>query len=88
MVSEEILNKIAEITAKDPARSGLLAELKKDFPDMIFRTDSDDNITGTEPVRTGDDFALYLIDTGNHCHTLTRDREAASGVLIGLFTED
>jgi hypothetical protein len=85
MITTELLNSITTTIGDNIPDLALKEKLKSNFPDILIKLEDDDNISGIDPVYSGNTYNLYFIDTGNHCHTLTRNSEAATGILIGII---
>ncbi|MGR8933403.1 MAG: DUF6129 family protein [Gammaproteobacteria bacterium] len=77
----------AEITAAGVAES-TVAALRQSHPDMHFTYCMDDDIPNNTPVVSAEKFNLYLIDGREHCLCLTRDYDAATGLVIAEILDD
>jgi len=58
-----------------------VAVLRERFPTVKFIRLGAESMEG-RAVRSGADFALYLLDTREHCPVLTDDPGAASAVVV------
>lgn len=72
----------------DPAAPDLAARLRAQFPGLSFTVCADDDIIGGRPVLARDGFNLYLVDGSSHCMSLTRDADAACGVVVAEVTAE
>lgn len=71
------------------ARPGIDAELRDAFPGVLFSVCSDNDIPSRiKPIANGEGFALYGINTSDHCAALTTQLEAAGGIAIALVDDD
>jgi hypothetical protein len=52
------------------------------YPGVYFTHCLDDDINDIEPVLRGAGFNLYLVDGRQHCLRLTKDLQAATGVVL------
>ena len=59
-----------------------VAALRTQFSGCHFTFCMDDDIVAAKPVLQRPSFNLYLVDSRNHCSTLTQDFATASGVVI------
>lgn len=76
---------VAEVSARLselPLEEGCLGTLRKEWPDVRFTYCNEDLIHGAKAVCEGAGFSLYLIDTSQHCLSLTTSFERAGGILV------
>ena len=66
----------------DPAAPGLASQLRQRYPGLLFTVCSDDDVGEVPPITENPDFNLYLVDGSGHCLSLTRELDAAVGVVI------
>ena len=88
MIQQELIDQILDRATKEGVSRELLSTLKEENPALLFQSEDDDNLMESKPVASTDTFHLYLIDTQEHCLTLTRDLERAGGFLFGIRGED
>ncbi|MDD2893244.1 MAG: DUF6129 family protein [Halothiobacillaceae bacterium] len=82
---EEISHAVASIGMADD----LLLRLRADYPELRFSQCSEDDIPARlQPVLASEGFDLYLMDTREHCITLSNDLDTASGVVIAWRNDD
>ena len=63
-------------------RVTLFPEFKKEFPGVsIIRCDAFDMRDET-PIKSLTGYDLYLVDTRDHCVRITKDAQAATGVVV------
>ncbi|MBS1155161.1 MAG: hypothetical protein H6R07_1085 [Proteobacteria bacterium] len=86
-MTPELIQQICSALADGNARRpGIDRELRAVFPGLAFSVCDDNDIPSRiRPLTTGEDFALYGIDTGGHCAALTSDIESAGGLAIALI---
>ena len=63
-------------------RLSLIHILRRIYPSVYFASCLDDDITTVEPVVSGADFNVYLVDGRQTCLHLTADTQAATGVVL------
>ncbi len=88
MLTDEQLH---AITARALGRiddAALTAELRREFPGLIFTVCSDDDVIGVDPVVERGDFNVYLVSGSEHCLGLTRDMASAAGVVLAAKFDD
>ncbi|MGB5834375.1 MAG: DUF6129 family protein [Thiohalocapsa sp.] len=89
MISDEFLDQVIAMISRAGLSQASVAALRDAFPDQHFTYCLEDDIgAGVEPFRESNGFNLYLVDGHNHCLTLTRDTEAATGLVLAEVTED
>lgn len=82
----EICTMLADGTAQTPQVAALLREA---FPGTPFSVCSDNDIPSRiRPLATGEGFALYGLNTTEHCAALTSASEHADGIVIGLTDDE
>ena len=86
-MTPELIQQVCSALADGNARRpGVDRELREAFPGLAFSVCDDNDIPSRiRPLTTGEDFALYGIDTGGHCAALTSDIESAGGLAIALI---
>ncbi|MFY9327022.1 MAG: DUF6129 family protein [Georgfuchsia sp.] len=63
--------------------------LRRQFPGVPITVCSDDDIPARLAAALETDHArFYYIDASEHCVKLSNDAESASGIVVGLFSED
>ncbi len=88
VLSHALLETIAQSVASHAASADLLARLRADYPGLYFNQCCDDDIPARlQPVRAAEGFDLYLLDTREHCSSLTADIDTASGVVIAWHSD-
>ena len=83
MISQQQLERISELVTRESViESGSVERLRGEFPDIHFTYCMDDDVFAALPVLEQERFNLYLVDSRNHCISLTQDREIATGILV------
>lgn len=83
MISQETLTEIAnEINAAGQVDDSVIGSLRKTFEGVHFTYCSDDDISDITPVMEQEMFNLYLINGHDHCLVMTKDFNAATGVVV------
>jgi hypothetical protein len=83
MISQEQIEQIGElVTQASVLESGCVNLLRSQFPDIHFTYCMDDDVYAALPVLERKRFNLYLVDSRDHCLSLTRDSEIATGVVV------
>ncbi|OYY75356.1 MAG: hypothetical protein B7Y40_00010 [Gammaproteobacteria bacterium 28-57-27] len=93
VLSQERLDEISHAISQAQASIGmaddLLLRLRADYPELRFSQCSEDDIPARlQPVLAAEGFDLYLMDTREHCITLSNDLDTASGVVIAWRNDD
>jgi hypothetical protein len=92
MIAAGVIERVADsVAAADPRLSDfdLQGRLRAEFDGLRVVVCSDDDVSpGLAPVHGNARCNLYFLDTGEHCVKLTRDAEAASGLVVGLVSAD
>jgi len=78
MIEQTLVERISAQVADHAVKADALAALRSAYPQIHFTYCMDDDV----PVIEAEGFNLYLVDGSDHCMQLTRDYEAATGVLI------
>ncbi|MEJ2693105.1 MAG: DUF6129 family protein [Candidatus Thiodiazotropha sp.] len=82
MIAQAEIDRVAELLSEAALDDGSIDRLRSHFPNIHFTCCMDDDVCGVAPRLGGEGFNLYLIDSRDHCLTLTQDREIASGILV------
>ena len=87
-LSPALLEEIRQWIASAPDQDELLPKLRVAYPALRFSQCSEDDIPPRlPPAISAPGFDLYLMDTREHCISLTRDAAIASGVVIAWRVE-
>ena len=87
MITPGLLNEVALRLQRDGCSEATVAALRAAHDKVHFTLCSDDDIAAGKAVFHTDDFALYLVDAGSHCPTLTDDPQGASGIIVATIEE-
>jgi hypothetical protein len=88
MITPQLLQNIAAAVDAYSLNESVVALLRGQFPGIHFTYCMEDDIPNHEPVLAGNGFNLYLVDGREHCLSLTRHFEDASGIVIAEILED
>lgn len=91
MIAAGVLEGLAAaVEAADPRLSDfdLQTRLRAGFDGLRVVVCNDDDVPANLPPALGNARCnLYYLDAGEHCVKLTREAEAASGLVVGLLGE-
>lgn len=77
------------LTAGLLQRADMERQLRAAHPGVPFSMCSDNDIPSRlKPLATGEGFALYGLNTSEHCAALTSQLDAADGIVIGIVDND
>lgn len=82
MITPQQLRDIARLAETDGVSDALIKRLRGIYPGMHFTRCLDDEINNCDPVQEGAHCNLYLVDARCHCLRLTKEMEAANGVVL------
>ena len=89
MITQELTETIAQqLTEMGISEQGV-SQLRQQYPNIHFTYCLDDeiNLQG-QPVLENPAFNVYLVNGHNHCFCLTRDYEAATGLVFAEILEE
>jgi hypothetical protein len=88
MITDTFLDQITTVVSRAGLSADSVAALRDAFPDLHFTYCLDDDIgVGIEPVRSTEDFNLYLVNGSDHCVRFTPNLEAATGLVLAEVDE-
>jgi hypothetical protein len=89
-MTEDFLATVCAALANGNAlRPGIDRELREAFPGTPFTVCSDNDIPSRlKPLTQGEGFALYGVNTSDHCAALTGDIESATGLAIAITDDE
>lgn len=82
MIEPEIVDQIAKFVAQQHLNEATLIQLRQTYPSIHFTYCSDDDIHSARPVVEHAEFNIYLVNTSEHCFTLTPNFEQATGMVL------
>ena len=88
MIAQAELNAVAEYVTEHGLSEAVVAALREKFTDRHFTWCTEDDINTGSPVLEKDTFAIYLVNSHDHCSVLTNDMESASGYVLAEIIED
>jgi Family of unknown function (DUF6129) len=81
-------NSITLLVEQQGLSETLIEALRERFPGRHFTYCMDDDISVGRPVIERRGFRLYLVDSRDHCSSLTTDADHASGVVLAEVITD
>jgi len=88
MIAAAELDAILQWVDEKGLSEQVIAELREKFPGKHFTYCMDDDINGGKPYAERDAYAVYLVDSSDHCSCLTSDPESASGIVLAEIDAD
>ena len=89
MITAPTLEALAQAAGGRAPDEALLAELRRQWPDLRLTLCSDNDVPARlPPALEGESFNLYLVNGSEHCLSLTNDPEVAIGVVLAWRDED
>ena len=88
MIASNELDAVVALIEQKGLSEMLLGELRTQYPGKHFTYCMDDDITTGKPVVERDNFAVYLVDSSDHCSCLTTDLDSASGMVLAEIITD
>jgi len=90
MIEAETLEKIANTAASlGELNEAAFASLQQSWPNVRITLCNDDDMPPRlSPALQGEKFNLYLVNSSEHCLSLTDDPQQAIGVVIAEVDED
>ncbi len=83
MISQQQLDQVSDLISRGAVlETGSVDSLRGQFPDIHFTYCMDDDVYAALPVMQHERFNLYLVDSREHCLSLTQDREIATGIVV------
>ena len=82
MIDQQEIDSIANYVSEQGLSEDVLVALRKQYPGKHFTWCMDDDINSDHPVVQREDFAIYLVDSSDHCSKLTSDPASASGYVL------
>ena len=82
MISAQQLAIIVDYVDVNGLNESVLSNLRGAFPGCHFTFCMDDDVSFSKPWAMRETFNVYLVDSRNHCSSLTDDVGAASGVVL------
>jgi len=81
-LTSENLAKIEAMLDGPDANDSVLKDFRQNFPGVsMTRCDASD-VEGENPYKKFPRFTLYLISAVDHCVTMTRDPDIATGIIV------
>ncbi|ACB94058.1 hypothetical protein [Beijerinckia indica] len=81
-LSTENLAEIETMLAGPEADPSVLQDFRQRFPGVSLTRCDPSDVDGEKPYKEFPRFTLYLVSAANHCVTITRDPEIATGIIV------
>lgn len=88
MIASSMLDLVVDYVEQHGLSEATLQQLRTQYTGVMFTYCMDDDIHSASPVLTRSGFNVYLVDTRDHCVTLTRNHEIAAGVVLAEVITD
>ncbi len=83
MISQETVNDIAKkLQSVEYLDEQAVSGLRQSYEGVHFTYCNDDDISEVSPVLEQENFNLYLVNGRDHCLTMTKDFNLATGVVV------
>ncbi|WP_075185649.1 DUF6129 family protein [Teredinibacter haidensis] len=82
MIEQTELDMVVAHIHANGLSDNILPAIREEFPGRYFTYCTEDDIHAGKPVVEEDAFAIYLVDSREHCSKLTNDLDVASGFVI------
>ena len=88
MIAEEDFNKIVEQVRTSGLSESLIDEFREQYSDYHFTYCMDDDMEANKAFIETSRFNVYLVNSQDHCSTITTQLDAASGLVLAEIVED
>lgn len=89
MISQSQLDEVIRVAEQSSLDESLLLTLRGAYPGVHFTCCMDDDVSvNAKPYAERPGFNVYLVNSSDHCSTLTNDPDIASGVVLAEVIED
>lgn len=89
MIADQEIQAVADFVSANGLSEAIISQLREQYPGKHFTWCMEDDINVGKPVVERETFAMYLVDSREHCSKLTNDGDIASGfVLAEIYSED
>lgn len=88
MIKAEDLNSVVDTIKKNGLSEELVGELRGRFSDYHFTYCMDDDMDAHTPAQSHGSFNVYYVNSTNHCSSLTKDPDQASGFVLAEVLSD
>lgn len=89
MIDQAQLDEVIRTVEQSRLDDALLVALRAAYPGVHFNSCMDDDVSvNAKPYAERPGFNVYLVNSANHCSTLTNDPDIASGVVLAEVIED
>lgn len=87
MITGDELQQVVATLERDGISEVVVGQLRQQMPGRHFTYCLDDDIHHGKPVALRPGFAVYLVDSSDHCSGLTSDLTRASGFVLAEILE-
>jgi hypothetical protein len=87
-MTEQQVASVAQRALQVGVTDHTLASLRAQFRGMHLTFCNDDDVMNAVPFLTSPGLNIYLVDGREHCMSLTRDLEAATGLLLAEVSDE
>ena len=87
MIAQEQLQSMISFVEQKGLDEATLSELRQQYSGVHFTWCWDDDINYEHPEAERSNFNVFLVDSSDHCSTLTKDSDSASGVVFAEIIE-
>lgn len=82
MIALDEIDSITRLVEQNGLSEATVVALRQQFPGKHFTYCLDDDTGAAKPVVERAKFAIYLVNSSDHCSVLTNDPDTASGVVL------
>ena len=88
MMDEQDLNGILSLIKQRGLSEPLVTNLRQEYKNYHFTYCIDDDMDAHSPSIQSEGFNVYYVDSSQHCSTLTKNLDAASGLVLAEVIDD
>ena len=88
MIAQQDLDAIISVVEQQGLSETLIGQLRDQYSDYHFTYCMDDDMDAHTPAIAKDQFNVYFVNSADHCASLTKDLDHASGLVFGEVIED
>lgn len=88
MINEADIERVIDVVESTGLSEQLIGTLRAEFADYHFTYCMDDDMDAYEPAVERPGFNIYFVNSSDHCSTLTKDPQGASGFVLAEVIDD
>ena len=88
MIAQQEIENVAAYVNEHGLSEHVIQQLRNSYPGKHFTWCMEDDINVGKPVHEEKLFAIYLVDSRDHCSKLTNDGDCASGFVLAEYYQD